>query len=226
MSFNEVVYLSITIVTGSQWGDEGKGKLTDFFAENAEHVVRFQGGNNAGHTVVVGDKTFKLHLLPSGIVQGKKCYIGAGVVLDPKVLLEELKNFDGEANLTIDPRTQIIMPYHTLLDSLSETKKGKMKIGTTGRGIGPCYSDRAARTGVRFDELINETKLKDKLDRVFPMKDTILRKAYEIEPEFTKESILEEYTEIGKKLKQYLGDVSLKINNAIEKWICLYLILI
>ena len=209
--------MTVSIVVGSQWGDEGKGKLTDIFAKDAELVVRFQGGNNAGHTVVVGDKTFKLHLIPSGAVQGKKCYIGAGVVLDPKVLLQEIENFDGEINLVIDPRTQIIMPYHILLDSLKETTRGKQKIGTTGRGIGPCYVDRAARLGVRFDELVNEEWLREKLEKVYPIKENIIKKAYGIDPEFTKESLIEEFVEIGKKMKKYLGDVSIEVNNAINE---------
>ena len=205
-----------TIVVGTQWGDEGKGKLTDIFAKDAELVVRYQGGNNAGHTVVVDDKTFKLHLLPSGVIQGKKCCIGAGVVLDPKVLLGEIDQLGMKIDLSIDPRTQIIMPYHILLDSVSEIKKGVQKIGTTGRGIGPCYADRASRVGVRFDELINEKKLAEKMDKVYPLKEKIIKAVYEVEPDFTKESIIAEYSALGKKLAKYLGDVSIEVTDAMQ----------
>jgi len=208
--------MASTIITGLQWGDEGKGKITDYYAEDVDYVVRFQGGNNAGHTVIVGDTTFKFHLLPSGVVQGKRCCIGAGVVLDPKILLKELNDLGKEVDLVIDPRTQIIMPYHILLDTLGEGKKGELKIGTTGRGIGPCYSDRCSRIGVRFDELCDEEALKEKLDRVFQLKKRIIEDAYGTKMDFTKEDVFKEYSELGKKLSKYLGDVSLEIHDAIK----------
>ena len=209
--------MGITIIAGSQWGDEGKGKVTDYYGKDMEYVVRFQGGNNAGHTVVVGDKVFKFHLLPSGVVQDKICCIGAGVVLDPKVLLKELNEFGKKVNLFIDPRVQIIMPYHILLDSLNETNLAKQKIGTTGRGIGPCYADRASRVGIRFDELINKDAFGKKLDKVLSMKFAIIEKVFGIKAEFTKESIFEEYSLLGEKLKEYLGDISIMVNDAINE---------
>lgn len=199
-----------------QWGDEGKGKVTDYFGEKSDYVVRYQGGNNAGHTVAVGEKVFKFHLLPSGVVQGKRCCIGAGVIIDPRVLAKEIDDFGTKLDLVIDPRAHIIMPYHVALDLLGEGKKGEVKIGTTGRGIGPCYADRAARIGVRFEELIDKQKLSEKLDKVFPLKLAIIEKVYEAQAPFTKESILEEYGALGEKLKPYFGDVSLEICKALD----------
>src|SRR3989344_1951588 len=135
-----------TVIIGSQFGDEGKGKVTDFYADKADLVVRYQGGNNAGHTVVVGKETLKFHLLPSGVMQGKRILIGAGVVLDPRVLKKELEGIRGKKfELGVDPRTHIIMPWHNLLDEGREESRSKTKIGTTKRGIGPCYADKAER---------------------------------------------------------------------------------
>ena len=208
--------MSGTIIVGLQVGDEGKGKVTDYFSERSQYVVRYQGGNNAGHTVAVGNKTYKFHLLPSGVVQKKRCCIAAGVIIDPRVLAKEITEFGNKLDLVIDPRAHIIMPYHVTLDVLAEGKSGDVKIGTTGRGIGPCYADRAARVGVRFEELINREKLSAKLDKVYPLKQKIIEKAYDTPAPFTKESILAEYAALGEKLAPFMGDVSLEIHNALE----------
>ena len=206
-----------TVIIGMQYGDEGKGKITDFFSEKADLVVRFNGGNNAGHTVVVGEKKFKFHLLPSGLVYGKKCAIGAGCAIDPRVLAGEIKNLGKEISLVIDPRAQIIMPWHNLLDGVSEQKMGEKKIGTTGRGIGPCYSDRASRTGIRFADLINETRFKEKLKAGFATNKNILEKLYgfKADEDFLEKKILAEYSALAKFLSKYAGDVSLEVHNAI-----------
>ena len=156
------------VIVGAQWGDEGKGKITDLLAERADAVVRFQGGNNAGHTIVRDGETWKLHLMPSGILHpGKLCVIGNGVVIDPKILTDELddlrrRNVDTSA-LRISANAHLIMPYHMLLDHAGEIKLGKLQIGTTRRGIGPCYADKAARLGIRVQDLLDEKILKKKI---------------------------------------------------------------
>ena len=160
--------MSTLVLVGAQWGDEGKGKVTDFLAEKADIVVRFQGGNNAGHTVVVGDEEFKLHLLPSGILYPDKlCIIGNGVVIDPKVLISELDGLVKRgieiSELLIDKRAHLIMPYHKSIDEAEEIQKGDKKIGTTRRGIGPAYTDKYSRVGIRVADLINEREFTAKL---------------------------------------------------------------
>ena len=158
-----------TVVVGTQWGDEGKGKIVDLLSEYADYVVRFQGGNNAGHTMVVNGKEIISHLIPSGIIQQKKCFIGNGVVVDPFVLLDEIdyltaNNIDVSPEmLKVSNRAHIIMPYHQEIDKARENKKGKNKIGTTGRGIGPCYEDKATRRGIRFCDLLDLDLFKKKL---------------------------------------------------------------
>src|SRR5207248_2685825 len=168
------------VIIGAQWGDEGKGKVTDLLAEQADAVVRFQGGNNAGHTIVRGGQTWKLHLIPSGILhRGKLCVIGNGVVIDPKVLTDELeelsrRSIDTSA-LRISANAHLIMPYHLLLDHAGEAKLGKLQIGTTRRGIGPCYADKAARLGIRVQELLDEKILKQKINAAMEPKRLYLR---------------------------------------------------
>ncbi len=212
--------MSGVVIVGSQFGDEGKGKVTDFYAGKADCVIRYQGGNNAGHTVVVGDKVLKFHLLPSGAMQNKRILIGPGVVLDPKVLKEELKKLDElkvNANLGIDPRVHIIMPWHNLLDEGREESRSRMKIGTTKRGIGPCYADKAERLGIRFEELVDETRLSERVREVFPIKKSILEKAYGIKVPFSEESVIEQYSALGKELKGFLCDVSLEVFEMLER---------
>ena len=148
--------MTVTLVIGTQWGDEGKGKVVDYYSKNADYVVRFHGGNNAGHTIKVGEEVYKLHVVPSGVIQGKTGMIGNGVVIDPEILLQEIDELVQrgiQPKLFISDRANIIMPYHKILDGAEEEILGDKKIGTTKRGIGPCYSDKAARNGIRAIDL-------------------------------------------------------------------------
>ena len=164
------------VIVGTQWGDEGKGKIVDLLAEHAHMVVRFQGGNNAGHTMVVGGEQFICHLIPSGILQDKTCIIGNGVVVDPAVLLEEIDNLKsrginiGEDRLMISERAHLIMPYHRSVDHAREQFKGDKKIGTTGRGIGPAYEDKATRRGIRFVDLLDPEVFAEKVNTILDEK--------------------------------------------------------
>ncbi len=214
--------MSAIVLIGAQWGDEGKGKVTDFLAEQADMVVRYQGGNNAGHTVVVDDQVFKLHLIPSGILYGEKqCLIGNGVVIDPAVLLEELdalrKQGVGTSQLRISPRAHIIFPYHCSIDQAEEDYKGSGKIGTTNRGIGPAYTDKAARVGIRLAELLDPEELEEKLRYAVDFKNRQLTGVYQSAERIDYGQILEEYTGYARKLEQYLADVSVLVNEAIDQ---------
>jgi adenylosuccinate synthase len=203
------------VVVGTQWGDEGKGKIVDLLTERAQVVVRYQGGNNAGHTLVVEGEKFIFHLIPSGILHpGTLCCIGNGVVLDPRVFLEEIDRLQargvqvGPHNLRVSPRTQVIMPYHQRLDLARERAKGDGKIGTTGRGIGPCYEDKVARRGIRMADLVEEEILRAKLEEILPEKNFYLEKFLGDEP-FTVEEIFVPYREMGKRLKPLVANISL-----------------
>ena len=216
--------MSTLIVVGSQWGDEGKGKITDLLSEEADIIVRYQGGCNAGHTVVKGDEQYIFHLIPSGILhQGVKCLIGNGVVIDPQSLLQEIKslrkkNIEIDDNLFIDFKAHVVFPYHKTLDEIKETKRGKDKIGTTKRGIGPAYVDKIARTGIRMIDLIDEKFLPKKLENNLNEKDTIFKKLYGLKiSNQEKKDILEKYIEYGRLLKKYVTDVSLYLNEAINE---------
>jgi adenylosuccinate synthase len=197
------------VVLGVQWGDEGKGKIIDFLAEGAGAVVRYQGGNNAGHTVVIAGRKFVLHLIPSGILhKGKACIIGNGVVIDPKYLLEEIaylrKNGINVKNyLTISENASVILPYHKLLDTLSETKNKKGKIGTTSRGIGPAYVDKVGRLGIRMVDLLNKKVLAEKLESNLALKNFIITKYYG-EKAYSKKQLLKEYLGYGRSLKKHI----------------------
>src|SRR5436309_6603612 len=198
------------VIVGAQWGDEGKGKVTDLLAEQADAVVRFQGGNNAGHTIVRGGQTWKLHLIPSGILhRGKLCVIGNGVVIDPKVLTDELeelsrRSIDTSA-LRISANAHLIMPYHLLLDHAGETKLGKLQIGTTRRGIGPCYADKAARLGIRMQDLLDEKILKQKINAAMEPKRLSLR-PYAKDPSLDLHAMTEEYRTLGHRLEPFIAD--------------------
>jgi adenylosuccinate synthase len=216
--------MSTLVVVGSQWGDEGKGKITDLLSEKADIIVRYQGGCNAGHTVVIGDKQFIFHLIPSGILhQGKKCLIGNGVVVDPESLLQEMENLrkggvEIDGKLFIDPKTHIVLPYHKTLDELKERKRGKDKLGTTKRGIGPAYIDKIARTGIRMVDLIDEKSLSKKLEINWKEKNEIFNKLYGFKmSNQEKINLIKKYQEYGQLLKKYLMDVSLYLNQAIKE---------
>ena len=211
------------VVVGSQWGDEGKGKITDLLSEESSIVVRYQGGCNAGHTVVKGEKQYIFHLIPSGILhKEKKCFIGSGVVVDPGSLLKEIEEMqhqgiDIDGRLYIDAKTHVVLPYHKMLDEKQEEKRGDNKIGTTKRGIGPTYLDKFARCGIRMSDLIDEKSLEKKLRSNFRLKNESLKKLFNVEIlENEQLSILKRYIEYGKILKKYIRDISFLVNQAIE----------
>ena len=200
------------IVVGTQWGDEGKGKIIDTLASKAEVVVRSQGGNNAGHTVVNNGQVYKLHLIPSGILYPNTlCLIGAGVVLDPKDFISELDGLQergiSTANLKIDPRAHVVMPWHIALDGLSETFRGNMDIGTTKRGIGPTYMDKYERSGIRVYDLIHPEVFAEKVKSTGKLKNKIITEVFGGEA-FDLDKVISEYTEYGKIIAKYVDDVS------------------
>jgi len=201
-------------VIGTQWGDEGKGKIVDHYSSRARLVVRVQGGNNAGHTVLVGNRKLVLHLLPSGILhKGARCIIGNGVVIDPAVLLEEMANLDAAGdmvspeNLVISHAAHIIMPYHKAIDAAREAKRGKNAIGTTGRGIGPAYEDKVCRVGIRVADLVDGVLFKSKFEQVIKEKNDYLTKVLGAPPVDAKETI-EKYSEYGEKIKPFVENIS------------------
>jgi adenylosuccinate synthase len=200
------------VVVGVQWGDEGKGKVIDMLAEHADAIVRFQGGNNAGHTIVRGDETYKLHLMPSGILHpGKLCVIGNGVVIDPRVLTDELDELRRRGidtrGLRISANAHLIMPYHIMLDDAGEARLGKLQIGTTRRGIGPCYADKAARLGIRVQDLLDESILKKKIITALEPKRLSLR-PFAKDPALDLQSMSEEYLTYGHVLEPFIADTS------------------
>lgn len=206
------------IVVGTQWGDEGKGKIIDIIASRADVVVRSQGGNNAGHTVVNDGQTYKLHLIPSGILyKNTACFIGAGVVLDPKDFLSEIDDLSSRGisfdNLKIDPRAHVVMPWHITLDGLSEKFRGNSDIGTTKRGIGPCYMDKYERCGIRVYDLVHPEVFAEKVRMTGKLKNKIITEVYGGEPHDI-EAIIKEYTEYGKRLAKYVDDVSVIVYEA------------
>lgn len=199
------------VVIGAQWGDEGKGKIVDYLAKDADLVVRFNGGNNAGHTVVINGEKFPLSLLPSGVLRQKKLLISQGVVINPQVLLAEIDFFTERGihlDLTIDQRVNIVMPYHQLLDAATEEAKGKHKVGSLKLGIGYCYEDRNNRQGIRLEELVNPAIFRFKLHEIFPLKKKRIECVYGYRVNLSEKSIFDEFTKYGKKLKKYMGDVS------------------
>lgn len=209
------------VVVGTQWGDEGKGKIIDVISEKADIIIRFQGGNNAGHTVVVKGEKFVLHLIPSGILNSKgKCLIGPGVVVDPRVLLHEIDILEKKgidtSNLFISDRAHIIMPYHVEMDKIREDRSGKNKIGTTRRGIGPCYGDKIARTGIRAVDFFNEEVFKDKLKTNLDEKNEMFEKVYNM-PKLDFDTILNDYKGYIEKLKHRIVDTIPIVHEAISQ---------
>ena len=208
------------VVVGTQWGDEGKGKIIDVLAHKADYVVRFQGGNNAGHTVVVNGEKFILHLLPSGMLHGNgKCIIGPGVVVDPKVLIKEIETLEEKGaktdHLFISDRAHLIMPYHVKLDELKEEARGKDKIGTTKRGIGPCYADKITRSGIRVGELLDMEIFKERLRVNLEEKNVLFEKVYEAE-KLDYEKVLEDYMVYAEKLNHRIIDSVPEVNEALD----------
>lgn len=212
--------MSSVVVVGTQWGDEGKGKITDFLSENAEVVARYQGGDNAGHTIKFDSKTYKLHLIPSGIfAQDKISVIGNGVVVNPKSLVKELTYLKDEGvstdNLRISARAHVILPYHILLDQLQEDSKGDNKIGTTIKGIGPAYMDKAARVGIRIADLLDKEIFEERLKINLEEKNKLIEKVYGHEP-LKFEDIFEEYYQYGKEIEKYVDETSVILNDALD----------
>lgn len=212
--------MSIAVIVGSQWGDEGKGKIVDLLSKRYDIVVRYQGGANAGHTVQVGDKQFILHLIPSGILwENVKCVIGNGVVIDPKALLDEIKFLENlginiKGRLFISQNAHLIMPYHKLLDSISES--GSSKIGTTGRGIGPCYIDKYARKGIKIVDLRDKKDLEQKIKINIEEKNILLTKLYN-QAELNVDEIIKEYLDFDDAIDQYITDVPSYLNSALNE---------
>ncbi len=210
--------MEVTVLVGSQWGDEGKGKIVDILSDRYDFVARYQGGANAGHTVIIGDQQFILHLVPSGILrEDVKCVIGNGVVIDPQALLDEIKFLESsgistKGRLFISHNAHLIMPYHKLLDQINES--GANKIGTTGRGIGPCYIDKYARKGIRIVDLLDRDVLKEKIKLNLEEKNNLLKKVYN-HAELNVDEIINEYVEFDKQIDQYITDAPSLLNNAI-----------
>ncbi|MGL5880113.1 MAG: adenylosuccinate synthase, partial [Xenococcaceae cyanobacterium] len=209
------------VVIGAQWGDEGKGKITDLLSRSADVVVRSQGGVNAGHTVVVQGQTFKLHLIPSGILYPKtECIIGSGTVIDPEVLLQEMEQLEALnvsfENLKISQTAHVTMPYHRSIDQASEERRGDYKIGTTGRGIGPTYADKSERTGIRVMDLMNPEQLRQKLEWTINYKNVILEKLYNLPP-LDPETVIVQYTQYAERLRPFVIDASLRIYEVVKQ---------
>jgi adenylosuccinate synthase len=210
------------IVIGTQWGDEGKGKVVDLLSQKADCVVRSHGGNNAGHTIVVGSNEYRFHLVPSGVLYPHtQCFITGGTVVDPKVLLEEIGGLESKGiaikgRLHLSPYAHVIFPYHCILDKLYEAQKGANAIGTTGRGIGPCYMDKAARIGIRICDLIDPVLLEKRLKFVLSIKNRELQLLFDHGP-IHFESLYKEYKEYGHKLRTYVGDSEVRIADAINE---------
>ena len=218
--FGSYKIMTSVVVVGTQWGDEGKGKITDFLSANAEVIARYQGGDNAGHTIVIDGKKFKLHLIPSGIFFPEKIsVIGNGMVVNPKSLVKELAYLHSEGvttdNLRISDRAHVILPYHIELDRLQEEAKGANKIGTTIKGIGPAYMDKAARVGIRIADLLDKEIFRERLERNLAEKNRLFEKLYDSKA-MSVDDIFEEYYEYGQQIKQYVTDTSVILNDALD----------
>ena len=214
--------MACLIIVGTQWGDEGKGKVVDLLTDRADAVVRYQGGNNAGHTVMFGNQTFILHMVPSGILRETTSILGNGVVIDLTAFVKEINELeqtgiDVEKHLRISDRAQLVMPWHKTIDRLREQQKGKSKIGTTGRGIGPAYEDKAGRAGIRVGDLLDQGNFRNRLEEIVNDKNKILKQYFDAdEASFSAEEIFSEYADYLKKLKPCIVDTPLLINQFVE----------
>ncbi len=204
-----------TVIVGAQWGDEGKGKIVDLLAQNSDVVCRYQGGPNAGHTIVVGDETYKIRALPSGIVRGKPCVIGNGCVVDPEVLIAELDELGDRGEVYLSGNAHLIMPWHVAIDQASERRLGKLAIGTTRRGIGPCYADKAMRLGIRVQDILDPKILRQKIEAALAEKNLWLERVYEAEP-FDLETVAAQYEGYAQRLRPYVADTSLYVDAALR----------
>jgi adenylosuccinate synthase len=208
-----------TVIVGAQWGDEGKGKIVDLLAQSSDLVCRYQGGPNAGHTIVVGDETYKLRQLPSGVVSGKPSVLGAGCVIDPAVLIEELDGLEARGLATdevhVSGNAHLIMPWHVAIDQASERRLGRLQIGTTRRGIGPTYADKASRIGIRVQDLVDAKILRQKIEVALAEKNLWLERVYEAEP-FDLEQVAEQHEIYARRLRPYIADTSLLVDRALR----------
>ncbi len=209
-----------TVIVGAQWGDEGKGKIVDLLARDSDLVCRYQGGPNAGHTIVTNGETFKLKHMPSGILWGKECVIGAGCVVDPEVLIEELDDLEARGLSTervrLSGNAHLIMPWHLAIDRASERRLGKLQIGTTRRGIGPCYADKAARLGIRVQDLLDPKIVRLKIEVALAEKNVWLERVYGAEP-IDLEGLAERYEGYAQRLRPYIADTSLLVDRALRE---------
>ncbi|HJV29076.1 MAG TPA: adenylosuccinate synthase, partial [Gaiellaceae bacterium] len=209
-----------TVIVGAQWGDEGKGKIVDLLAQHADLVCRYQGGPNAGHTIIVGGETFKLRAMPSGILSGKACVIGGGCVVDPEVLLEELDDLAGrnvttEGLVHLSGNAHLIMPWHVAIDQASERRLGRLQIGTTRRGIGPAYADKAARLGIRVQDLLDPKILRQKIEVALAEKNVWLERVYGVEP-LDLDEVATRLERLAQRLRPYVSDTSLLVDRALD----------
>jgi adenylosuccinate synthase len=208
------------VIVGAQWGDEGKGKIVDLLAQDSDFVCRYQGGPNAGHTIVVGDETFKIRQIPSGVIRGKTCVIGAGCVLDPEVFLSEVDELEARGYTTADVHVSgeahLIMPWHLAIDRASERRLGKLQIGTTRRGIGPCYADKAARLGIRVQDVLDAKILRQKIEVALAEKNVWLERVYGVEP-LELDALAERLEADARRLRSYVADTSLLVDRALRE---------
>jgi adenylosuccinate synthase len=208
-----------TVIVGAQWGDEGKGKIVDLLALDCDLVCRYQGGPNAGHTIVVGDETYKIRQIPSGVIRGKTCVIGAGCVVDPEVFLGEVDALESRGHSTADVHVSgeahVIMPWHVAIDQGMERRLGKLQIGTTKRGIGPCYADKAARLGIRVQDLLDAKILRQKIEVALAEKNLWLERIYGVEP-LELEELAERLEGYAQRLRPYIADTSLLVDRALR----------
>jgi adenylosuccinate synthase len=209
-----------TVIVGAQWGDEGKGKIVDLLALDSDLVCRYQGGPNAGHTIVVGDETYKIRQIPSGVIRGKTCVIGAGCVVDPEVFLGEVDALESRGHSTADVHVSgeahVIMPWHVAIDQGMERRLGKLQIGTTKRGIGPCYADKAARLGIRVQDLLDAKILRQKIEVALAEKNVWLERVYGVEP-LELEELAGRLEEYAQRLRPYIADTSLLVDRALRE---------
>ncbi len=209
-----------TVIVGAQWGDEGKGKIVDLLAQDSDFVCRYQGGPNAGHTIVVGDETYKIRQIPSGVIRGKTCVIGAGCVVDPQVFLAEVDELESRGRSTADVHVSgeahLIMPWHVAIDQASERRLGKLQIGTTRRGIGPCYADKAARLGIRVQDLLDPKILRQKIEVALAEKNVWLERVYGVEP-LELEELAERLEGCAQRMRPYIADTSLLVDRALHE---------
>jgi adenylosuccinate synthase len=212
--------VSATVVVGAQWGDEGKGKIVDLLAQSSDVVCRYQGGPNAGHTIIAGGETFKLRQLPSGVISGKTSVIGAGCVVDPEVLLSELDGLEARgldpSVVVVSGNAHLIMPWHVAIDGASERRLGNLQIGTTRRGIGPAYADKASRIGIRVQDVLDAKILRQKIEVALAEKNVWLERVYEVEG-FELEEVWARYAGYAERLAPYVGDVSLLVDRALRE---------